>query len=211
MAGHVSDAVIRRLPGYFRHLRELEAAGVTSISSQELGERMKLTPSQIRQDINCFGGFGRQGYGYKVSELKEHIGEILGLDREHRIVILGAGNMGTAVAHYPTFAREGFRTLAMFDVDTDKLGEQDGIPVLPMTQLEEYLSEQPIDIAVLAVPARVAQETMDRLAACGVGAVWNFAPTDLQHPDEMIVVNVHLSDSLKVLSYRMAHRDEMNK
>lgn len=211
MPGHVSDAVIRRLPGYFRHLRELEAAGITSISSQELGERMKLTPSQIRQDINCFGGFGRQGYGYKVSELKDHIGEILGLDHEHRMIIVGAGNMGTAVAHYPTFIREGFRTLAMFDVDAQKIGEQDGVPVLPADQLESFLAENPVDLAVLSVPARVAQETLDRLVACGIDAVWNFAPTDLQHPDHVIMVNVHLSDSLKVLSYRMAHRDLREK
>ena len=115
MAGRVSDAVIRRLPGFYRHLRELEAAGITSISSQELGERMHLTPSQIRQDINCFGGFGRQGYGYKVTELKGHIGEILGLDQQHRLIILGAGNIGCAVAEYPTFSREGFKTVALFD------------------------------------------------------------------------------------------------
>ena len=119
MAGHVSDAVIRRLPGYYRHLRELESAGVEQISSQELGERMHLTPSQIRQDINCFGGFGRQGYGYKVSDLKMHIGEILGLDREHTEIIVGAGNIGCAIAKYPTFQREGFRPLAMFDNDPE--------------------------------------------------------------------------------------------
>ena len=122
MAGHVSDAVIRRLPGYYRHLRELESAGVEQISSQELGERMHLTPSQIRQDINCFGGFGRQGYGYKVSDLKMHIGEILGLDREHTEIIVGAGNIGCAIAKYPTFQREGFRPLAMFDNDPEKIG-----------------------------------------------------------------------------------------
>ena len=208
MAGRVSEAVIRRLPGYYRHLRELEAAGVVQISSQELGARMQQTPSQIRQDINCFGGFGRQGYGYNVSELKGHIGEILGLDREHQVVILGAGNIGSAVAQYPTFSREGFRTIAMFDVAADKVGgEIGGIPVLPMDTLEAYLAEHPVDIAVLAVPARVAQETLNRLDKCGVGAVWNFAPTDLQHPEHMIVVNVHLSDSLQILSYRIAHQE----
>ena len=136
MAGYVSDAVIRRLPGYYRHLRELEAAGVTQISSQELGRRMQLTPSQIRQDINCFGGFGRQGYGYKVSDLKMHIGEILGLDKMHRMIILGVGNIGSAVAKYPTFAREGFETIAMFDVDPEKIGTRVGnVPVYPMDEL----------------------------------------------------------------------------
>ena len=209
MAGYVSDAVIRRLPGYYRHLRELEAAGVTQISSQELGRRMQLTPSQIRQDINCFGGFGRQGYGYKVSELKEHIGEILGLDRQHRLIILGAGSIGSAVARYPTFSREGFETIAIFDVAEDKVGTRMGnIPVYPMDELENILSGYKVDIAVLATPTQCAQENLDRLYAGGVRAVWNFAPTDLSHPADMIVVNVHLSDSLQILSYRIAHRDD---
>ena len=209
MAGHVSDAVIRRLPGYYRHLRELEAAGVTSISSQELGDRMNLTPSQIRQDINCFGGFGRQGYGYRVSELKDHIGEILGLDREHRLIILGAGNIGCAVAQYPTFSREGFRTIALFDTLETKVGRCLGeIPVLHMDRLEEFVSENVVDIAVLALPKRNAQEALTRLYQVGVRAIWNFAPTDLNHPEDMLVVNVHLSDSLQQLSYRMAHKND---
>jgi redox-sensing transcriptional repressor len=209
MAGHVSDAVIRRLPGYYRHLRELEAAGVTSISSQELGDRMNLTPSQIRQDINCFGGFGRQGYGYRVSELKDHIGEILGLDREHRLIILGAGNVGCAVAQYPTFSREGFKTIALFDTLETKVGRCLGeIPVLHMDRLEEFVSENVVDIAVLALPKRNAQEALTRLYQVGVRAIWNFAPTDLNHPEDMLVVNVHLSDSLQQLSYRMAHRND---
>ncbi len=208
MAGYVSDAVIRRLPGYYRHLRELEAAGVTQISSQELGKRMQLTPSQIRQDINCFGGFGRQGYGYKVSELKEHIGEILGLDRQHKVIILGAGSIGSAVARYPTFSREGFETIAMFDVAVDKVGSQvNEIPVLPMDGLEDFLTANHVDIAVLALPAAYAQDALDRLYQGGVRAVWNFAPTDLTHPEDMIAVNVHLSDSLQILSYKIAHRD----
>lgn len=209
MAGYVSEAVIRRLPGYYRHLRELEAAGVTQISSQELGRRMQLTPSQIRQDINCFGGFGRQGYGYRVSELKEHIGEILGLDRPHRMIVLGAGSIGTAVARYPTFAREGFVTVAMFDVDEAKIGSKVGeVPVYSMEQLESYLSANTVDTAVLALPASVAQDILDRLVKCGVQAVWNFAPTDLNHDKNTIVVNVHLSDTLQILSYKMAHADD---
>lgn len=209
MAGRVSEAVIRRLPGYYRHLRELEAAGVTQISSQELGARMQQTPSQIRQDINCFGGFGRQGYGYNVSELKERIGEILGLDKKHRMVILGAGSIGSAVARYPSFSREGFETLAMFDVSADKVGTvRDGVPVKHMDELEAFLQQQPVEIAVIAVPASVAQQTLDRLDACGVQAVWNFAPTDLHHPEHMTVVNVHLSDSLQILSYKTKHKPE---
>ena len=209
MAGHVSEAVIRRLPGYYRHLRELESAGVVQISSQELGERMQLTPSQIRQDINCFGGFGRQGYGYKVSELKGHIGEILGLDHPHRMVIVGAGNIGNAVAQYPTFSREGFRTLAMFDTDPSKINTQlGGIPVYDVSELEAYLKNNEVDIAVLALPACRAQETLDTVIACGVKAVWNFSPVDLLHGDDVTVVNVHLSDTLQILSYKMAHMNQ---
>lgn len=209
MAGYVSDAVIRRLPGYYRHLRELEAAGVTQISSQELGRRMGLTPSQIRQDINCFGGFGRQGYGYHVSDLKGHIGEILGLNREHRMIVLGGGGIGSAIAKYPTFVKDGFVTTAVFDIAEEKVGKSvGGVPVYHMDALEEYLAGHPVEMAVLALPAEAAQETLDRLAACGVNAVWNFAPTDLKHDKNMIVVNVHLSDSLQILSYLMAHADE---
>ena len=206
MAGYVSEAVIRRLPGYYRHLRELEAAGVEQISSQELGERMQLTPSQIRQDIKCFGGFGRQGYGYRISDLKGHIGKILGLDAPHRMVIIGAGNMGNAIAQYPTFSREGFKTVAMFDNDQDKIGtELGGIPVYDVTELESFLNSCPIDIAVIAMPKRFAQDIFDRVVACGIRAVWNFAPTDLVHDKDVIVVNVHLSDTLQILSYKMAH------
>ena len=206
VAGYVSDAVIRRLPGYYRHLRELEAAGVQQISSQELGNRMQLTASQIRQDINCFGGFGRQGYGYEVSKLKGHIGEILGVDKKHRMIIIGAGNIGRAVANYPTFSREGFETVALFDVDPAKIhGEVSGFPVRPLDELESFISSNQVDIAVLAVPAKGAQQTLDRLVNQGIKAIWNFAPTDLVHPEGVIVVNVHLSDSLQILSFKMLH------
>ena len=209
MAGYVSDAVIRRLPGYYRHLRELEAAGIIQISSQELGKRIGLTPSQIRQDINCFGGFGRQGYGYNVSELKEHLREILGVDREHRMIILGAGNIGRAIANYPPFARENFTLMAMFDCDPARVGQTEGgLLIRDIGTLESYLGEQPIDIAVLALPASAAQEMLDRLYRSGIRAIWNFAPTDLRRPEDMIVVNVHLSESLQTLSYRLAHQEK---
>lgn len=209
MANRVSEAVIKRLPNYYRHLTKLEAEGVRQISSQEMGERMQQTPSQIRQDINCFGGFGRQGYGYDVTALKEHISEILGLDKPHRMIILGAGSIGRAVARYPTFSREKFETIAMFDNDPAKVGSEfGGIKILPIEQLESFLAANTVDIAVVALPAEIAQEMLDRVNACGIKAVWNFAPLDLEHPEDMIVVNVHLSDSLKILSYKMAHRNE---
>ncbi len=206
VAGYVSDAVIRRLPGYYRHLRELEAAGVHQISSQELGRRMQLTASQIRQDINCFGGFGRQGYGYEVSKLKGHIAEILGLDKKHRMVIIGAGNIGRAVANYPSFGREGFQMAAIFDADPGKIGtEVAGIKVASIDTLDAYLSENQVDIGVLAMPVKGAQQILNKLVEKGIKGVWNFAPTDLTHPDNVTVVNVHLSDSLQVLSFKMLH------
>lgn len=208
MAGHVSDAVIRRLPGYYRHLRELEAAGVTSISSQELGERMHLTPSQIRQDINCFGGFGQQGYGYHVANLKEHIAEILGLRKEYHVIIVGAGNIGRAVANYAGFAREGFRVQAMFDASAALVGiDVHGVLVQPMEKLEGWLSAHQVDIAVLAVPKAAAQDTADMLVRGGVRGIWNFAPVDLALPEGVSVNNVHLSDSLHILAYRMNEKD----
>ena len=204
----VSDAVVRRLPMYYRHLRELEKAGVVRISSQELGERMSLTASQIRQDINCFGGFGQQGYGYHVSNLKERIAEILGLRHQYHVIIVGAGNIGRAVANYAGFPKEGFNIQAMFDVSPALVGiDVHGILVQPMEKLQAWLDAHKVDIAVLAVPKAVAQEITDRLVAGGVRAIWNFAPVDLSLPEGVAVNNVHLSDSLHILSYRMNEKE----
>lgn len=204
MAGYVSEAVIKRLPGYYRHLKELEREGVKQISSQELGERMRLTASQIRQDINCFGGFGRQGYGYSVSGLREHIGRILGVDRKHRMLILGAGNIGRAVALSDSFLANGFETVAIFDCDKEKLGMDIGaLKVQDVADLKRYLHSETVDIAVLAVPASIAQEMADELCALGICGFWNFAPVDLKLPREASVVNVHLDEGLEILSFRM--------
>ncbi|MBR5225164.1 MAG: redox-sensing transcriptional repressor Rex [Clostridia bacterium] len=204
----VSDAVIRRLPMYYRHLRELEHAGVVRISSQELGEKMNLTASQIRQDINCFGGFGQQGYGYHVANLKEHIAEILGLRKQYHVIIVGAGNIGRAVANYPRFAKEGFNVQAIFDVSAALVGiDVHGILVQPMEKLEGWLEAHQVDIAVLAVPASCAQDMADRLAKGNVRGIWNFAPVDLSVPEGVAVNNVHLSDSLNILSYRMNEKE----
>ena len=200
----VSDAVVRRLPMYYRHLRELEAAGVVRISSQELGEKMNLTASQIRQDINCFGGFGQQGYGYHVANLKEHIAEILGLRQQYHVIIVGAGNIGRAVANYPRFSKEGFNIQAIFDISAALVGiDVHGILVQPMEKLETWLNAHPVDIAVLAVPATCAQATADVLVKGGVRGIWNFAPVDLTVDEGVAVNNVHLTDSLNILSYRM--------
>lgn len=208
MAGYVSEAVIKRLPAYYRHLKELEQEGVMQISSQELGERMAFTASQIRQDINSFGGFGRQGYGYNVSELRAHIGHIMGVDQVHRMIIVGAGNIGHAVALSDSFPRNGFETVAAFDTGS-KVGEKVGsLIVQDVAHLERYLSENPgIDIAVLALPVHCAQEMAQRLLNCGIKGFWNFAPLDLKLPEQASVVNVHLDEGLQVLSYRMHHNE----
>ena len=204
MAGYVSEAVIRRLPGYYRHLKELETEGVGQISSQGLGERMGLTASQIRQDINCFGGFGRQGYGYSVSELREHIGKILGLDRTHSMVIVGAGNIGRAVARFDSFSANGFRTVAIFDKDPRKIGMQiDELTVRDVETMEAFLAENTVEIGVLAVPAGKAQQMAEQLCACGLRAIWNFVPTDLKLKPEVALVNVHLEEGLEILSFKM--------
>jgi redox-sensing transcriptional repressor len=208
MAGYVSDAVIRRLPGYYRHLRELEAAGVTQISSQELGKRMQLTPSQIRQDINCFGGFGRQGYGYHVAELRMHIGRIMGVDQPHQMIVVGAGNIGAAVALADSFQRNGFQTVALFDASARKIGTQIGeLTVQDAACMKRYLDEHTVDIAVLSLPVHCAQEVASQLYEYGVRGFWNFAPVDLKLPRDAALVNVHLDEGLQVLSYRMLHKD----
>ena len=164
MAGYVSEAVIKRLPAYYRHLKELEKEGIHQISSQGLGNRMHLTASQIRQDINCFGGFGRQGYGYSVSGLREHIGHILGVDRTHRMIIVGAGNIGRAVALSDSFPANGFETVAIFDNDAAKIGMTVGsLVVQDVEDLKRYLDENTVDIAVLAVPVSHAQRMVEVL------------------------------------------------
>ncbi len=208
----VSDAVVRRLPGYYRHLRELETEGVMRLSSSALGQRMGLTASQIRQDINCFGEFGQQGYGYNVPMLKRRIGQILGIDKAHHVVIVGAGNIGLAVANYPTFQNEGFRLGALFDVDPQKIGQTvNGVPVFSVASLPEYLLSHRIDILVIATPAAQAQGIVEIASAGRVRAIWNFAPIDLTVPDDMTVGNVHLSDSLMALSFRMHERSVLSQ
>ena len=208
MSAYISEAVIKRLPAYYRHLKELEQEGVMQISSQDLGERMNFTASQIRQDINCFGGFGRQGFGYSVTELRAHIGKIMGLNQKHRMIIVGAGNIGRAVALADSFPRNGFETVAVFDSQHEKVGMKiDGLTVQDAADLKRYLSENTVDIAVLALPVNCAQEMANQLYEYGVRGFWNFAPLDLKLPRDASMVNVHLDEGLQVLSYRMLHNE----
>ncbi|MDO4547519.1 MAG: redox-sensing transcriptional repressor Rex [Clostridia bacterium] len=192
----VSRAVVSRLPNYYRFLSNLEKSGLVRISSQELGNLMGLTASQIRQDMNCFGGFGQQGYGYNVMELRRHIGEVLGLTRKYSMVIVGAGNIGQAVAGYNGFRKMGFSVEALFD-------EKPKDNVRPVSELAQYVRENNTDIGVIAVPEHAAQAVCDTLCANGIKAIWNFAPVNLVVPQHVILRSVHLSDALLVLSYYM--------
>jgi len=200
----ISQAVIGRLPRYFRYLGELKDEGVERISSQELSELMKVTASQIRQDFNNFGGFGQQGYGYNVEFLYNEIGKILGLDKKHNFIIVGAGNLGRALGNYMNFERRGFIFRGMFDRNPELIGNDvRGIKVMPMEELESFVRENDIDIAVLTIPKTGAVEVADKLAQNGIRAIWNFAHVDLNLPKEIQVENVHLSDSLMKLSYNI--------
>ncbi len=202
----VSNAVVSRLPVYYRYLSTLEKAGYTRISSAQLGEKMGLTASQIRQDINCFGGFGQQGYGYNVSGLKMRVGEILGMTRAYKMVIVGAGNIGRAISGYKAFRKMGFEVLALFDADPQLIGKTDsGVSVLSMEQMPGYLKEHPIDVGVVAVPDVAAQAACDALVEGGVRGIWNFAPIDLTVPNHVRLKSVHLLDALLVLSYYMSN------
>ena len=200
----ISQAVIGRLPRYFRYLGELKDEGIERISSQELSDIMKVTASQIRQDFNNFGGFGQQGYGYKVEYLYQEIGKILGLDKTHHLIIIGAGNLGQALANYMNFDRRGFLFKGIFDNNPALFGKKiRNLEVKPMDELEQFVRENNIDIAVLTIPKNSAIQVAERLAANGIKGIWNFAHVDLNVPQEIQVENVHLSDSLMKLTYNI--------
>lgn len=205
----VSTAVIRRLPRYYRHLSELEDAGVVRISSSALGKSMGLTASQIRQDLFCFGEFGQQGYGYKVESLKEQIGEILGINRGHTLVVLGTGNLGRAIIENFRFSNNGFQILAAFDVRESVVGTTIAdVPVYHADTLEAFLKKHPASVGMLTVPISAAQEMGDRLAAAGVRGIWNFTNSEITPlHDEVTVESVHFSDSLLTLSYLISQRE----
>lgn len=208
---NISSAVIRRLPRYYRYLGELLEEGVERISSGELSARMKVTASQIRQDLNNFGGFGQQGYGYNVKNLYSEIGKILGLDRTYNLIIIGAGNLGRAIANYSNFEKRGYIVKGIFDKNKALEGEViRGIKVMSIDFLDEFLKHEQVHIAALAIPKTQVTELADLLVAHGVKAFWNFAHTDLNVPEDVIVENVHLSESLMRLSYNLANKHSMD-
>lgn len=208
----ISRAVIRRLPRYYRYLGELLENGVERISSNDLSKRMKVTASQIRQDLNNFGGFGQQGYGYNVKYLYTEIGKILGLEEDHNIIIIGACNLGQALANYAAFENRGFILKGIFDVNPRLQGVSiRGVPIRMMDDLKTFVQNNEIDIAVLTIPKEKAIEVANMLVENGVRAIWNFAHTDLNLPDNVVVENVHLSESLMQLSYNISRYKEDHK
>jgi len=201
----ISMAVIKRLPKYHRYLRELLNNDLDRISSKDLSQRIGFTASQIRQDLNCFGDFGQQGYGYNVKELLNQITIILGLTKEYKTIIIGAGNIGQAVANYVKFEKLGFNLQAIFDINPKIIGMKiRDIEIRDIDFLDGFLKEKHIDIGIICVPRINAQKVCDILINNGVNGIWNFAPTDLVVPKEVIIENVHLSDSLLTLSCLMS-------
>ena len=202
----VSPVVVKRLPRYYRYLGELLKQNITRVSSKALAEKMGVTASQIRQDLNCFGGFGQQGYGYNVEILYNEIGEILGLSNGYKAIIVGAGHLGHALASHPGFAKRGFSTIGIFDVDKNVIGTSVAdLKVLDYGDILPFIEKNKPDIAILAVPKAVVSDVAICLANAGIKALWNFAYTDLDLPEGVVVENVHLSDSLMTLSYRLSN------
>ena len=200
----ISNAVIKRLPRYRRYLIELRKKGVEKISSKEFSNLIGYTASQIRQDLNNFGGFGQQGYGYSVDGLYDEISAILGLDKEYRMVIMGAGNLGQAIAKYTHFHKQGFKVCGVFEISPNLIGKDlDGIEIMDYENIVEYVEEEEIDIGIICVNQNNAQEVADKLSFAGVKGIWNFAPTDIEVPKHVALENVHLSDSLHSLAYHM--------
>ena len=205
---NISDAVIRRLPRYYRQLTDLCGRGIGRISSHSLGQEMNITASQIRQDFSCFGEFGQQGYGYNVEELRSEIGHILGVDNDHHLIMIGVGNLGRALLHNFHFSQAGFTVDAAFDISPSVVGTSvNGIPVYSMQELDSFVQQNHIDVVVLTIPQSVAQDTATHLIELGVRGFWNFTNVELSSPtDDVKFENIHFADSLLTLSYRIANR-----
>lgn len=211
-ASNISNNVIRRLPRYLRKLDDLSESGVERISSKELGQQLGLTPSQIRQDFSCFGEFGQQGYGYNVAALRQQIAGILGMDRGFKAILIGVGNIGHALMDNFCFSDWGFHLTAAFDIKPELIGTvfQD-VPIFSMDSLRDYIRDNPVDVAVLAVPKEAAIPVTRTLTDCGIDAIWNFTNVELTEPNSTTIVeNIHFSDSLLALSYFVAERKDEN-
>lgn len=202
----VSSAVVRRLPKYYRYLGMIQDKGIVRISSQNLSEITGFTASQIRQDLNHFGGFGQQGYGYNVNKLRDQLASIIGLDRKYKVAIVGAGRMGQAILNHEVFQQGIFEVCALFDVDPEKVGTDiNGISVLGREDYKAFLSENHVDIIAITAPKEVAQNIAENAVASGVKGIWNYAPIDLKVPEGIVLENVHLAESLHSLIYYMGN------
>ena len=200
----ISVAVIKRLPKYYRYLELIGDKGIIRVSSQELSKITGLTASQIRQDLNHFGAFGQQGYGYNVEELKIELEKIMGVDKPYNVVIIGFGNIGSALLYYSGFKKKGFNVVGIFDNSPEIIGNKaNDVVIKDVSELEEVVTREKVDIAILAIPAIPAQEITDKLVACGIKGIWNFAPIDLKLPRNVVLENVHLDGSLLTLTYYM--------
>ena len=207
----ISNAVIRRLPRYFRYLRELIRNDIMRISSRELSEKMNITASQIRQDLNCFGGFGQQGYGYNVKFLYSEISHILGADNGITAIIIGIGNMGKALVNNPLFEKRGIKVMGLFDTDPNVIGKAYGdLTVMDADKASDFINENEIDIAVLTIPKAAAQDTFNSLANSNIRGIWNFSNAEIKCPEgkDIKIENVHLGDSLMALCYEVAQSKE---
>jgi len=200
----ISVAVIKRLPKYYRYLELIGDKGIIRVSSQELSKITGLTASQIRQDLNHFGAFGQQGYGYNVEELKIELEKIMGVDKPYNVVIIGFGNIGSALLNYSGFKKKGFKVVGIFDNSPEIIGNKaNDVVIKDVSELEEVVTREKVDIAILAIPAIPAQEITDKLVACGIKGIWKFAPIDLKLPRNVVLENVHLDGSLLTLTYYM--------
>lgn len=207
---NISNSVIRRLPRYYRFLGDLLASGIDKISSKELSQRMNLTASQIRQDLNCFGGFGQQGYGYNINMLHHEIGNIIGVNNPKKVILIGAGHLGCAVATHMAFEKRGFKLIGIFDNDQRKIGSVvTGVSISSMDKLADFCKRDKPEVAILCIPKASAQEIADELLNLGIKGFWNFSHYDLRLKNQNVVVeNVHLGDSLMTLRYKLGALDE---
>ena len=208
----VSAEVIKRLPRYYRYLGDLKKNGVVRISSKALAQSMNVTASQIRQDFNCFGMFGQQGYGYNVEVLQSVIGEILGINSGHKTIIIGAGYLGHALANYKPFEKRGFRLIGIFDIDKEVIGQKiNDVEIMSMEEIEKFVKSHKPDIAIITVPKAAANEVVDKLIKCKIKGILNFTYTDIAVPDGISIENVHPSDALMTLSYKIKTKKEGKK
>lgn len=208
----IPDIVIKRLPVYYRFLTSLHQMGISRVSSTDLGKKMGITSSQVRQDFFNFGSFGLQGYGYDVDQLRQEIGAILGLDTQHTMIIIGAGHLGQALARHSAFEKDGYSVIGVFDVNPHLIGEKiRDVEIMHVNRISDFVNQNRVDIAVVTVPRTYAKDVADLVTGLGIRGIWNFTSVKLAVPEDVAVENIHLSDSLMTLGYYMKEMKENKK